>query len=56
MQPKWQHEVLVLTSGNAGREMVVDTLFKAVQNCQAQCGGQMDLDLLEGVRLNGCRQ
>jgi hypothetical protein len=53
MQPKWQHEVLVLTSGNAGREMVVDTLFKAVQNCQAQCGGQMDLDLLEGLRLNG---
>jgi hypothetical protein len=36
--------------------MVVDTFFKAVQNGQAQCGGQMDLDLQESVRLNGCRQ
>jgi hypothetical protein len=34
--------------------MVVNAFFKSIQNGHAQCGGQVDFDLLNGIDRAGC--
>jgi len=54
MQAKGQHKILISAPRDTDREMIVNAFFKAIQDGHAQCGGQMDFDLLNGILSTGC--